>query len=80
MTLLSFVIFTICLAMQCATMETDIDTKTIQHGGMHTLRSLLSVLLYQTSWSRFFVRVSIKRLVLYIFFQILEAWDDQVLQ
>ena len=58
MTLLSFVIFTICLAMQCATMETDIDTKTIQHGGMHTLRSLLSVLFYQTSWFEIFSKVS----------------------
>ena len=38
MTLLSFVILTICFAMQCTTMAmgTDIDTKTIQHGGgMH---------------------------------------------
>jgi anthranilate/para-aminobenzoate synthase component II len=35
MTLLSFVILTICFAMQCTTMAmgTDIDTKTIQHGG-----------------------------------------------
>ena len=34
MTLLSIVIFTICLIF--TTMETDIDTKTIQHGGgMH---------------------------------------------
>ena len=37
MTLLSIVIFTICLAIQCTSMETDIDTKTTQHGGgMHT--------------------------------------------
>jgi hypothetical protein len=35
MTLLSFVIFTIFLVLQCTTMETDIDTKTIQHGGKH---------------------------------------------
>ena len=33
MTLLSIVIFTICLAIQCTSMETDIDTKTIHHGG-----------------------------------------------
>ena len=36
MTLLSFVIFTICLAKQCTTMEIGIDTKTIQNRGMHT--------------------------------------------
>ena len=43
MTLLSIVIFTICLAIQCTTMETDIDTKTIQHGGMHTYVLLIGV-------------------------------------
>ena len=36
MTLLSFVIFTICLAKQCTSMETGIDTKNIQNRGMHT--------------------------------------------
>ena len=35
MTLLSFAIFTICLAKQCTTMEIGIDTKTIQNRGMH---------------------------------------------
>ena len=36
MTLLSIAIFTICLAIQCASMETDIYAKTIQYGGMHS--------------------------------------------
>ena len=42
MTLLSFILITICFAIQCTTMEADIDTKTIQHEGMHiyTLENL----------------------------------------
>ena len=43
MTLLSFVIFTICLAKQCTTietgkLETGIDTKTIQNRGVHKIK------------------------------------------